>query len=152
MTKVETKHESKLISKACKNATVKQSGEALEGLYHKLSSYALERFCKALENEGNLIDALNITRLQKQDLHALLDKQLQQLHQGELVSPQQTLNKLVALGESAAAAEAVREISKTLKQLNCKVRKVLPLECKANWDELMACTGEALVERHLLVD
>ena len=65
---------------------------------------------------------------------------------------EQTLNKLVALGESAAAAEAVREISKTLKQLNCKVRKVLPLECKATWDELMACTGEALVERHLLVD
>ena len=77
---------------------------------------------------------------------------MQQLHQGELVSPQQTLNKLVALGESAAAAEAVREISKTLKQLNWKVSKVLPLECKANWDELMACTGEALVERHLLVD
>lgn len=152
MTKVKIKREFKLMSKASKASTAKVSGEALEGLYYQLSSYALERFCKALENEGNLIDSLNIAPRQKQDLHALLDKQLQQLHQGELVSPQQTLNKLVALGESAAAAEAVRKISKTLKQLDCKVSKVLPLECKANWDELMACTGEALVERHLLVD
>ena len=152
MTKVKTKREFKLMSKASKASTAKVSGEALEGLYYQLSSYALERFCKALENEGNLIDSLNIAPRQKQDLHALLDKQLQQLHQGELVSPQQTLNKLVALGESAAAAEAVRKISQTLKQLDCNVSKVLPLECKANWDELMACTGEALVERHLLVD
>ena len=152
MAKVNTQCEFKLMSKASKASTAKVSGEALEGLYYQLSSYALERFCKALENEGNLIDSLNIAPRQKQDLHALLDKQLQQLHQGELVSPQQTLNKLVALGESAAAAEAVRKISKTLKQLDCKVSKVLPLECKANWDELMACTGEALVERHLLVD
>ena len=152
MTKVKTKREFKLMSKASKASTAKVSGQALEGLYYQLSSYALERFCKALENEGNLIDSLNIAPRQKQDLHALLDKQLQQLHQGELVSPQQTLNKLVALGESAAAAEAVRKISKTLKQLDCKVSKVLPLECKAHWDELMACTGEALVERHLLVD
>ena len=152
MTKVKTKREFKLMSKASKASTAKVSGQALEGLYYQLSSYALERFCKALENEGNLIDSLNIAPRQKQDLHALLDKQLQQLHQGELVSPQQTLNKLVALGESAAAAEAVRKISQTLKQLDCNVSKVLPLECKANWDELMACTGEALVERHLLVD
>ena len=152
MAKVNTQREFKLMSKASKASTAKVSGEALEGLYYQLSSYALERFCKALENEGNLIDSLNIAPRQKQDLHALLDKQLQQLHQGELVSPQQTLNKLVALGESAAAAEAVRKISQTLKQLDCNVSKVLPLECKANWDELMACTGEALVERHLLVD
>ena len=152
MTKVKTKREFKLMSKASKASTAKVSGQALEGLYYQLSSYALARFCKALENEGNLIDSLNIAPRQKQDLHALLDKQLQQLHQGELVSPQQTLNKLVALGESAAAAEAVRKISQTLKQLDCNFSKVLPLECKANWDELMACTGEALVERHLLVD
>ena len=152
MTKVKTKREFKLMSKASKASTAKVSGQALQGLYYQLSSYALERFCKALENEGNLIDSLNIAPRQKLDLHALLDKQLQQLHQGELVSPQQTLNKLVALGESAAAAEAVRKISQTLKQLDCNVSKVLPLECKANWDELMACTGEALVERHLLVD
>ena len=152
MKKVKASRQFKLKKKGTHFSAPSVSSDALKALREQLSSYALERYCKALENEGYLIDALEIDQQQKHDLHALLDDHLQHLHQGELVSPQQTLNKLVALGESAAAAEAVRKISKTLKQLDCKVTTVQPLESKARWDELMACTGEALVERHLLVD
>ena len=152
MKKVKANRQLKLKRKGIHITAPLISSDALEALLEQLSSYALERYCKALENEGDLIDSLEIDQQQKHDLHAPLDDHLQYLHQGELVSPQQTLNKLVALGESATAAEAVLKISKTLKQLDCKVTTVQPLESKARWDELMACTGEALVERHLLVD
>ena len=152
MKKVKANRQLKLKRKGVDITALLISSDALEALLEQLSSYALERYCKALENEGDLIDSLEIDQQQKHDLHTQLDDHLQYLHQGELVSPQQTLNKLVALGESATAAEAVLKISKTLKQLDCKVTTVQPLESKARWDELMACTGEALVERHLLVD
>ena len=80
------------------------SQQALMLLQQQLFDYATERYCRALENEGNLLDGLELAQDQKQQLHALLDGQLKNVQQGDWVSPQQTLNKLVALGESAGAA------------------------------------------------
>ena len=120
-------------------------------LQQQLFDFAMERYCRALENEGNLLDGLELAQEQKQQLNALLDGQLKHVHQGDWVSPQQTLNKLVALGESAGAAEAARRLRQTLKGLDHSFSTSTPLDCEELWNELMASTGEVLVERHLLV-
>ena len=120
-------------------------------LQQQLFDYATERYCRALENEGNLLDGLELAQDQKQQLHAFLDGQLKNVHQGDWVSPQQTLNKLVALGESAGAAEAARRLRQTLKTLDQSFSPTTPLDSEELWNELMASTGEVLVERHLLV-
>ena len=80
-----------------------------------------------------------------------MDGQLKNVQQGDWVSPQQTLNKLVALGESAGAAEAARRLRQTLKTLDQSFTPTTPLDSEELWNELMASTGEVLVERHLLV-
>ena len=120
-------------------------------LQQQLFDYATERYCRALENEGNLLDGLELAQDQKQQLHALLDGQLKNVQQGDWVSPQQTLNKLVALGESAGAAEGARRLRQTLKTLDQSFSPTTPLDSEELWNELMASTGEVLVERHLLV-
>ena len=120
-------------------------------LQQQLFDYATDCYCRALENEGNLLDGLELAQDQKQQLHALLDGQLKNVHQGDWVSPQQTLNKLVALGESAGAAEAARRLRQTLKTLDQSFSPTTPLDSEELWNELMASTGEVLVERHLLV-
>lgn len=127
------------------------SQQALMLLQQQLFDYATERYCRALENEGDLLDGLELAQDQKQQLHALLDGQLKNVQQGDWVSPQQTLNKLVALGESAGAAEAARRLRQTLKTLDQSFTPTTPLDSEELWNELMASTGEVLVEHHLLV-
>lgn len=104
------------------------SQQALMLLQQQLFDYATERYCRALENEGDLLDGLELAQDQKQQLHALLDGQLKNVQQGDWVSPQQTL--------------------KTLDQ---SFTPTTPLDSEELWNELMASTGEVLVERHLLV-
>jgi len=49
------------------------------------------------------------------------------------------------------AAEAARRLRQTLKTLDQSFTPTTPLDSEELWNELMASTGEVLVERHLLV-